>query len=282
MTSVGLGQIANKEQLDLILNNASQDPDKKYVLGLFDDDVYVEYFKFYQNTLGLNLRGTLDINEEFTVSNYFPMALSDVSIEVSNLQVITGKNNDDVYAVCEEEETGNEFFFSLQNYLEYMSCDEANLKYSMQLVGLADTGTIVLPIVKEDEEILEEEEQAYKELVTRSRYGDKEADELILQNLIETSQMIQDRLQYEDFLSIVRTYFVPQNEERAEYFILGDIIRCEKIQNKLTEEYVWRLTLEVTGTYMQVFIGEKTVVGLPMVGMRYIGTCWLQGNVEFK
>ena len=52
----------------------------------------------------------------------------------------------------------------------------------------------------------------------------------------ETAEIIEERLQYEDFLSVVEGYFIPIEYLDATYSILGTIKEVEAIVNNQTQE----------------------------------------------
>ena len=66
-----------------------------------------------------------------------------------------------------------------------------------------------------------------------------------------------------------------------QYSIMGDILSVERVQNVLTEEYVYILTLECNDLIFDICINKEDLLGEPMPGRRFRGVVWMQGLVDF-
>ena len=82
--------------------------------------------------------------------------------------------------------------------------------------------------------------------------------------------------------SIVSTYFMPYGVECDHYNVLGEILNIEMVENSLTRERVYILTIESHDLIFEVCINQKDLLGEPAVGRRFKGIVWLQGNVSFQ
>ena len=94
--------------------------------------------------------------------------------------------------------------------------------------------------------------------------------------------MISKRIENEDVLSIVSTYFMPCGLECDLYSVLGEIIHFEKRENSLTKEKVYVMTLDCNGLEFDVCINAEDLMGEPQVGRRLKASIWLQGRLEFE
>ena len=83
----------------------------------------------------------------------------------------------------------------------------------------------------------------------------------------------------EDFLSIMSGYFVPTTLVDATYAILGEITDIQNRKNTQTGEESYLFTLDVNDMPLEVLINKANLVGYPSIGMRFMGTCWLQGTI---
>ena len=98
---------------------------------------------------------------------------------------------------------------------------------------------------------------------------------------MDTYTAISQRIQKEDVFSLVDTYFMPYGVECDQYSILGEITDCHMVQNKLTGEDVWLITVDCNELNFDVCINSKDLYGEPMVGRRMKGVIWLQGKVNY-
>ena len=150
--------------------------------------------------------------------------------------------------------------------------------------ALANKGTIVLPIYKtavEEEEGLRAREE-YLKLVAGAREGDEEAIEALTADDMNNYNILSKRVQTEDILSIVDTYFQPYGIECDIYNICGNVISCQKVQNSYTSEKVWKMQIEACDVFFDLCINEERLEGEPMEGSRFRGVIWLQGFVEYR
>ena len=93
--------------------------------------------------------------------------------------------------------------------------------------------------------------------------------------------MISRRIADEDVFSIVSTYFMPYGVECDHYSILGEILDYELVENSLTREQIYVLTVESHDLIFEVCINQKDLLGEPQVGRRFKGVIWLQGEMIF-
>ena len=119
-------------------------------------------------------------------------------------------------------------------------------------------------------------------LLKAAREGDEEAIENLTLEDMDTYSMISRRIADEDVFSIVSTYFMPYGVECDHYNVLGEILNIEMVENSLTRERVYILTIESHDLIFEVCINQKDLLGEPAVGRRFKGIVWLQGNVSFQ
>lgn len=73
-----------------------------------------------------------------------------------------------------------------------------------------------------------------KQLIAEARDGDEGAMESLTMEDIDLYSSITRRIQNEDILSIVTTYFMPYGIESDQYSVLGDIIEFTEEKNIIT------------------------------------------------
>ena len=172
--------------------------------------------------------------------------------------------------------------------MEYLS----ELKYhqlnkdsvSITLSGLASEGKILLPVIQEKVSFVEKEEsfKRHSKLLKEARSGDENAIESLTMQEMDTYSMISKRIENEDVLSIVSTYFMPCGLECDQYSILGEILKYEKRENSLTKEKIYVMTLDCNGLEFDVCINAEDLMGEPEIGRRLKASIWLQGRMNFE
>lgn len=118
-------------------------------------------------------------------------------------------------------------------------------------------------------------------MIAAAREGDQDAIESLTLEDIDMYATISRRAKKEDVLTIVESYFMPYGIACDQYSIMGDILGVETVQNSLTEEFIYILTLECNNLIFDVCINQKDLLGEPLPGRRFRGTVWIQGTVDF-
>ena len=92
---------------------------------------------------------------------------------------------------------------------------------------------------------------------------------------------ISKKIQTEDIFSLVDTYFMPYGVECDQYAILGEIVGMRKVTNKITGEEIYILSIFCNELTFDVAINIIDLFGEPLVGRRFKGIIWLQGNINY-
>ena len=74
---------------------------------------------------------------------------------------------------------------------------------------------------------------------------------------------------------------MPYGVECDQYSVLGEILEVRKVQNILTKEEIYILTICSNELTFDVAINIIDLFGEPQVGRRFKGTIWLQGNINY-
>ncbi len=286
ITAIGFSKIEDEDKLQQIVKEILDKPTKQLASKTKDKQILGEYYKKYGENTYLMVRILVRSEEKdakIEVEQCEPYVEASHFINVEELVVESIDDDYSYYAVCEEKETGMPFIFWVQNIIDYIEAQEENKEFNkVKVVGLATEGTIILPIERDEEEesIEREEREKFKIMVQRARTGDEEAKELLEKEEKELDEQLKERMLEEDFLSIMSGYFVPTTLEDAIYAILGEIKEIHERKNIKTKEEMYLFVLNVNDMPLEVMINKKTLVGKPSVGMRFMGTCWLQGTVD--
>lgn len=288
ITAVGFSKIDNQYKIEDIVSQILDHPTKQTASRMTNSDILAEYSKQFSEDTYVMVRIVVKAGQKDTkiqVEQCEPYVEARQIIQVEDLMVECIDDEYTYYAVCEEKETGMQFIFWLQNVIEYLEVmDTQKVFNKVKVVGLAMEGTIILPIEKNEEEavIEKEEREKLKVMIQKAREGDEEAKEQLEEEERELDAQLKERMLEEDFLSIMSGYFVPTTLVDATYAVLGEIVEIKNRVNEQTKEELYLFILNVNDMFLEVMINKQMLIGVPSVGMRFMGTCWLQGSIVIK
>jgi len=291
MRAVGFTRDNFFKNINRITKELEDKPDKKVVFDCGDLGLFVECYKMYGNGIGVLARGTVDNYDNLNIDSCEAFALCSRDFAVNKYIVEFAENQPLI--VFEDIGTGNELVFALQNRIDYLRDEQKfinhgrSVTYSRELgivkrlvnyAAFSVYGSIILPVYKENDEA-DGEAGNYEDISVRMQgvcsCGDLEQTDLDA----ALDADIAERLMDEDVLSVVEGFFLPMEESETDYSVLGEIEVVEEVENSLTGEKIISLSLNITGTKMQLFINSLDLMGHPQVGMRFLGTCRLRGGV---
>lgn len=285
LKSIGFKNLTKKKDLDILINDIIKNPDKKVITEDAKGNVFAELSKEYGESIGIAVRGEY-VEEEFQMDYYYPYFIgSGVSTE-EKVEVEKRSDREAYAGVCDEVRLGVTLIFYLQNVIEYLqetgSITRTN-PANTTLSALSASGKIIFPVYKNESQIKSGENYSQKRshLIAAARDGDEEAIESLTLEDIDTYSMISKRVMKEDILSIVDTYFMPYGIESDQYSIMGEILNYDTIENSVTSEKCYILTVDSNDLVFDVCINEKDLLGEPAVGRRFKGTIWMQGQINY-
>ena len=285
LRAVGFSSIENKEQLKHLLEMTEDSYQSEKTAFSGNGNDFSERKKEFAPRMGIILRGEYDEKGDYQRDYYFPYFEGTQEKFYDNISI---ERHAEKYAgVCEDLSMGVTIIFYVQNIVDYLSERHLNHLSSctarIRFSGLSIDGRILLPVAKRMTE--EENSEAILQrtrLLKAAREGDEEAIENLTLEDMDTYSMISRRIADEDVFSIVSTYFMPYGVECDHYNVLGEILNIEMVENSLTRERVYILTIESHDLIFEVCINQKDLLGEPAVGRRFKGIVWLQGNVSFQ
>jgi len=284
--ALGFNAYDDKDKAEILVNDIVKNSTRKYISNYNKDHIKVEYYKEYGDNFGLLVRGILNDKEELSVYSLLPQSIGSRITDTHEVDVIKVDKKDVYNGYCEEGKSGTPISFYLQNVIDYLDIEDKDEVYieGIRLVSYCIEGTVILPIEKDEEELLldEEVDSFREELLEQARLGDEDALDMLEDEVMEASEILQERLKSEDILSILEGFFVPIDDTDDTYSILGEIYKVEKKKNNFTNEFIYLIYLKCMNLYLDVYISEKELVGVPTVGMRFKGTAWVHGLIEFQ
>lgn len=283
--SLGFSAFDSKKKAEKLVQEVMKEPTQRYISNYKDEKLKVEYYKEYGEDFGLVVRGELDEKEEITVHTIIPYAKGEILTTSHEIDVIGQENIYSFSGYCDEEVSGTPISFYLQNVVDYQEIEEEENVYvkGVYLTGFSVEGTVVLPIEKDEEDVeLENAEQLLREeLLKQARDGDEDAMDALEEEAIEASRVLRERLKSEDILSILEGFFIPIDDDDDVYSVLGTIETVKQLKNSMTGEKVYKLGVQCMNILVEMYINEDDLVGQPLVGMRFKGTTWVHGTIEF-
>ena len=195
------------------------------------------------------------------------------------------------YGICAvgvfDLSVGTTLIFRLINSVEFLKYGAPQMERipgtSVCLSGLCINGTVMLPILKTEEEIEDsrEKEMARRNLMNMARSGDEDAMKNLTMQDMDMYAVIMDKLQEDDIYTIVDSTFMPTGVECDLYSVLGEIDKCLITENPITKEKIWILTVMCGDLLFKVCINDKDLFGEPAPGRRFKGVVWMQGIINF-
>lgn len=259
--------------------------DEKYVVEDHPDGAFVEFAKLYGSECGIKVCGQFDEHDLFHVEYSFPFFRGASITTQESVTVERHADKESFAGACDDLRIGVTLIFYLQNPVEYM-LEKSKGRFGGQpltITGLAREGMVLFPVEKDKEAVKVEREQTQNRtnLIEAARKGDEDAIESLTMEDMDTYSMISERIMKDDVLTIVDSFFMPYGIECDQYSVLGEIQSVDIISNVLTEEEICRMTLECNDIQFDVCINKKDLLGEPMVGRRFKGVIWLQGQLHF-
>lgn len=285
LKSIGFKKLTKKKDLDILIDDIIKNPDYKIITEDAEGNVLAELSKEYGESIGIAVRGEY-IEDEFQMDYYYPYFIGSGITTDEKVEVERRSDREAYAGVCDEVRIGVTLIFYLQNIIEYLQetgSTARRIPVNTTLSALSNKGKIVFPIYKNESQIKSGENynQKRSHLIAAARDGDEEAIESLTLEDIDTYSMISKRVVKEDILSIVDTYFMPYGIESDQYSIMGEILNFYTVENSITSEKSYVITVESNSLVFDVCINQEDLLGEPAIGRRFKGTVWMQGRINY-
>ncbi len=287
LKAIGFNNINTKNDLKMLLTAVKNEFTHQTIVSYKPGEDFCEMRKEYGQCIGISLCGELDEQENFQSDYYFPYFEGSGISTYAEIAVERKIEKEQYVGMCEDSKIGISLIFTLQNGLEYMRERQAgfaaDITTSVTLSGLALSGMILLPVVKDERHLKSEQEASdnRKMLLNAARNGDQTAIETLTLDDIDIYSQVSRRLESEDVFSIVDTYFMPYGVECDLYSIMGEILAVRRRKNVSTGVELYQMKLNVNELQFDVCVPAAEVLGEPDIGRRFKGTIWLQGYINF-
>ncbi len=286
LRAVGFSDIKEKEELKHLLQMTEESYQCERTSGNRNGKDFSERKKEFAPGMGILLRGEYDENGNYQRDYYLPYFQGKQEKLYDMVTVERHAEKESYAGVCDDLSLGVSIIFYVQNVADLLNEQRLNQLSSctvtLRFSGLSTVGKILLPVIKgmTEEENSDAVLQRTK-LIQAARDGDEEAIENLTLEDMDIYSMISRRIADEDVFSIVSTYFMPYGVECDHYSILGEILEYELVENSLTKEKIYVLTVESHDLIFEVSSNQRDLLGEPQVGRRFKGVIWLQGEMVF-
>ena len=287
LKAIGFSKVNKKSELDKLLADVVENYDRKKVVENEEHHLFAEISKEFGYDCGITVCGEYDENENFQMEYYFPYFAGSQITSYEEIIVERHAGKESYAGACDDMRVGISLIFYLLNAGDYLNIRQngmlRELRTSLSLSGLADSGMILLPILKDRDQKEEDKKlsQQRNSLIAAARNGDEEAMESLTMEDIDMYTMISRRIQHEDVYTIVDSYFMPYGIECDQYNLMGEITECNTTVNSVTGEKLYQLGIVSNDIPLDICINEKDLLGIPEVGRRFKGVIWLQGMINF-
>ncbi|BCJ96943.1 hypothetical protein acsn021_45120 [Anaerocolumna cellulosilytica] len=288
LRAIGFSEITDRLELDRLINLITEEPTEKKTYNESNNKTFAEISKLFSKQMGITVRGEYDGDGKFYMEHYFPYFKSNYMSTKEEVSIIKRVDTDAYTGMCDDVRLGVSLIFYLQNVVDYLMEGKDNKQpdrlFSIYLSALSVSGKILLPM--EHDEKLAKNNSAdvlyRRQLIAEAKKGNQEAIDSLTIDDIDMYAMISRRAKFEDIYTIVETSFTPYGSESDNYSILGIITDMDTLTNEVTGEELYVLTISCNDVIFQVLINKKDLYGEPVVGRRFKGNIWLQGNIDFN
>lgn len=288
LNSIGFHKITSDRECNCILRNSEENFTEYERISLEEGLDFCELRKECGDRIGISFYGQVNEEDQYFREYYVPYLRGSGVTTYADV-IVERKSDVEAYiGICEDARIGSSLIFHLLNGIEYIIESDRGLlvrnSTSVTLSGLANYGMVLLAVAKSKEQ----EEDCKKALKNRSRLlsaareGDVSAIESLTLDDMDTYTEVSVRLQTEDIYTIIDTYFMPYGAECDKYAILGEIINMSIVENTISKECIYILTLNVNGLEFDISVPIDSVIGEPEIGRRFKADIWLQGYINFN
>ena len=287
LRSIGFSGVHTRKDIKKILKLAVISPTEKQYVTLPDDSIAVEYRKDFSDSFGVAVCGEFSDDADFDYEFYYPYFRGQYVSTTTEIELERLAENETFAGVFDDTRVGISIIFRLLNRLDYLKIlmrdDIHSVREPITLSGLADSGTILLPIKKDKRQIIKEKKDTIERnrLIADARAGDETAMETLTLKDIDIYSNISRKIMTDDVYPLVDTYVMPFGLECDMYSIMGEILGVKKEENNLTGEEIYDLTLNCNDLVFDVCINKADLIGEPMLGRRFKGSIWLTGKIDF-
>lgn len=287
MRAIGFSKIKNRKELQNLITDIIVNADERAYTSNGNETILAEFCKDFAENIGIAVCGEFDSEDKFSFDYYYPYLRGTEISSEEDVSVERHAGTESYAGICDDIKVGVSLIFYLQNMIPYVkSRNSKRLPINgttLTLSALSLQGKIMMPIIKneKDKKIIKKASNDRNSLIAAARRGDEDAIESLTLEDMDTYTIISKKIQKEDVFTLVDTYFMPYGVECDQYSILGEILDCNEVINKLTLETIYQMTISCNELIFNLCINEEDLYGEPQIGRRFKGSIWMQGYINF-
>ena len=285
LRAIGFSNVKNRADLQKIVGIIMENPSEQHIVELGNKIRFAEFKKDFMKDVGIGVVGEYDEKGFFYLGHYFPYCKGSYISTKEDVSINKRVDTDAYTGMCDDLRFGLSMIFYLKNIGDFLgngSMLQVVAKGGcVYLSALSIEGKIILGITQNEMQIQKsrEERALRKKLITEAKCGNQEAIDSLTIEDIDTYARVSRRIHSEDLYSIVDTSLIPYGSESDNYSVLATILEWKAIQNPITGEELYTMTLCCNEMVFNLCINQKDLQGIPMVGARFKGNIWMQGDV---
>ncbi len=287
LRAIGFSRVVNRNQYEALMQYVIQTSTDRVFTSHDDEFMYAAYSKDFGKRIGLTVRGEFDEENHFYTDFCYPYVLGTKISSTEDITVERHAQTESFSGVCDDIKLGITLIFYLQNAMDYLKMNGANRLpargTTLSLSALSVSGMIVMPISKNDSDREKDQKatDSRRRLLNEARKGNEQAIETLTLEDMDTYSNLSRLILKQDVYSLVDTYFMPYGVECDQYSVMGEILSYELIQNELTKEELYLMSIVSNDLFFDVCINKEDLFGEPEVGRRFKGVIWMQGKITF-
>ena len=159
LRSIGFKHITNKREIDSLIADIINKPDKKLITEDDCGNVFAELSREFGQFIGIAVRGEYIDENNFQLDYYYPYFIGSGVTTEERVEIEKRSDREAYAGVCDEMRIGVTLIFYLQNVVEYLQ--ESRTKNSRRfpvnttMSALSTGGVVILPIYKNGKSDLE-------------------------------------------------------------------------------------------------------------------------------
>lgn len=288
LRAIGFSSINSRTELNDLIEKVKSHPIEIKEIQPKDLSGLTEISMEVGEGIGITLRGEYDRDKIFHMDHYFPYLIGQGVSTREEVGINKRVDTEAYTGMCDDYRLGVSLIFYLQNVIEYLEKMNQNMpmntNFAITLSALSLEGRTLLPIEKDEIQVrnISAETKYRNNLIAEAKKGNQDAIDSLTIDDIDTYAMVSRRAKKEDIYSIVDTCFIPFGSESDNYSIIATIQECNLITNQFTKEEIYDMLLNCNDISFRLCINKQDLLGEPVIGRRFKGNIWMQGNIDFS
>ena len=287
MRAIGFSKLTDRREQQKLITDIIVNAAHRSYTSNGEETILAEFCEDFAQDIGIAVCGEFDAEDKFTYDYFYPYLRGTGVSSYEDVSVERHAEKESYAGICDDIKVGVSLIFYLQNIVPYVKAQHSDMLpirgTTLTLSGLSISGSILLPIVKNEREKqkLQKATMNRNQLIAAARKGDEDAIESLTLEDMDTYTSISKKILTEDVFSLVDTYFMPYGVECDQYSVMGEILDISLRVNRITGEEIYVMRLNCNDLQFDICINKQDLYGEPQVGRRFKGTIWMQGYINY-